>query len=109
MLLTLLLLAAAAPAPVDNTAYLADCATYATSQVCRCIADRLQTSSDGRLMLELTAAKAASSGLTDEQNAAAVAALRQRYGIADGEPVGPRLDAVMDSATAVCGLDARDQ
>ena len=28
---------------------------------------------------------------------------------AEGEPVGPRLEAVMDSATAVCGFNARDQ
>lgn len=104
MLLPLLLLAAAEPAPVDDAAYLADCATYATAVACRCIADRLETSNDGRLMLELTTAKAASPGLTDEQNAAAVAAIRQRYGIAAGEPVSPRLEAVMDTATAVCGV-----
>jgi hypothetical protein len=103
MLLSLLLLAAAEPAPVDDAAYLTDCATYATAEACRCIADRLQTSNDGRLMLALTAAKAASPGLSAEQNAAAVAAIRQRYGIAEGEPVGPRLEAVMDTATAVCG------
>ena len=102
MLLPFLLLAAATPAPVDDAAYLSDCASYATPLVCRCIADRLQASNDGQLMLALTAAKAASSGLSNEQNAAAVAAIRSRYGVADGEPIGPRLDAAMDQAAAAC-------
>lgn len=107
MLLSLLLLAAAAPAPVDDAAYLSDCATYATPLVCRCITDRLQASNDGQLMLALTAAKAASPSRSAEENAAAVAAIRSRYGIADGEPVGPRLDAVMDTAAAVCDSPAK--
>jgi hypothetical protein len=101
-MLLALLLAAAAPAPVDDAAYLSDCASYATPLVCRCIADRLQASNDGQLMLALTAAKAASPSRSAEENAAAVAAIRSRYGIADGEPIGPRLDAVMDSAAAAC-------
>lgn len=102
MLLPLLLLAAAAPAPVDDAAYLSDCASYATPLACRCLADRLQASNDGQLLLALTAAKAASAGLSAEQNAAAVAAIRSRYGVADGEPIGPRLDAVLDQAGAAC-------
>jgi hypothetical protein len=101
-MLLALLLATAAPAPVDDAAYLSDCAGYATPLVCRCLADRLQGSNDGQLMLALTAAKAVASGLSDEQNAATVAAIRSRYGVANGEPIGPRLDTVMDSAAAAC-------
>jgi hypothetical protein len=104
-MLLALLLAAADPAPataVSDAAYVADCQTYSTAADCRCVADRLQQSNDGRLMLELTTARAASASQTDEQIAVGLAVIRGRYGIAPGAPLGPRLDAVVDPAVAAC-------
>ncbi len=100
--LALLLLATAAPAPLPDAAYLADCATYATPLVCSCIADQLQQSNDGRLMLELTTAQAASPTRSEAENTAAVQDIRTRYGIAPGTALGPLLDTAMTRAAAVC-------
>jgi hypothetical protein len=102
MFLPLLLLAAADPIPVSDAAYLSDCASYATPLTCSCVADRLQQSADGRLVLELTTAKAAAATQTEAETTAAVAAIRSRYGVAEGTPLGPRLDAAMAPATAAC-------
>jgi hypothetical protein len=102
MLLAPLLLAAAEPARVSDAAYLADCATHATPAVCRCVADRLQQSSDGRLMLELSTAYAAAPGQSEAQIAAGLAAIRSRYAVQPGVSLGPRLEAVLEPAARAC-------
>lgn len=106
MLLLPLLLAAADPAPVSDVAYIADCTSYATLIVCGCVADQLQQSGDGRMMLELATARAAAASQTEEQVIAAVAAIRTRYGVPDGTPLSPRLDAVLNPAATMCEAKA---
>jgi hypothetical protein len=105
MLLSLLL-AAADPAPVSDAAYVADCTSYATLIICGCVADQLQQSGDGRMMLELATARAAAASQTENETIAAVAAIRSRYGVPAGAPLAPRLDAVLNPAAATCEAKA---
>jgi hypothetical protein len=106
MLLLPLLFAAADPAPVSDVAYIADCTGYATLIVCGCVADTLQQSGDGRMMLDLATARAAAASQTEAETIAAVAAIRSRYGVPDGAPIAPRLDAVLAPAAAACEAKA---
>jgi hypothetical protein len=101
MLAPLLLLVAAAP-PVADAAFVANCRTHATPAVCQCVAGRLQSSNDGRLMLELETAYAAAPKLSQAEIVARLDVIRSRYAVVPGVSLGPRLDAAMGPAAAAC-------